>query len=415
MTKFDPNKAIASLEKAGFILESRQPQSFVQYALPPVNEAARQGKARHGIQQQIPWVIEQLSLAERRSGFNIAKLDLSLRFDRLANNLKGLIKKYFGPKTTVDVKVSHDGDVWCLFEFSKPVTKNLKRQTDSSRHTEVYGFAGVKINVALEGTTLIVTQSEHFGFGFMPANTFVQPLRLALDALFLREVATDHELPVAYASLFEVRVPLVGVIAAELKQRGVTGSAVDDLLPLLLQMRPGQAPLMRYQQSHAHCRISQLERGDGWQLATMYPLPIEVLEAREVAGRFSGIDGHILAGRTSKAQAILITELQTRPSQLYLLRRFALLALSKGSVTEINAITPGLKIEPDYKGFLSLLAAHSIEAGDDEETLRVVSELGKQMMQQIPDADTVSAFELVMPETLGDAWGARDVGRATEC
>ena len=425
VTKIADKQCALLLQSLGFISESRQ--SWVHWRwksqkIPNNHEKLELSERTKRLTN--PWSIESFEISERKGNLALHRLDAHLDRQAFRANLSILTKRYFGVRTNSEIIEGRNNELWCLFEFQRPGSRDRDCTNETVREDAVpfgklpYGIGGFSVRFANDGLALSVIVSGFFGIGYLPGDFAMVPLRYVRDALRLRH-------PEAVlggfcgASIYEWSLPIylpalmlmsqasnhqaVINLAAHL---GASKSAVDSVL--IREM-----DTLRLVSPADETALEALDLP--MEQATLTQIPVEVLEARERLNRYREIDQTILSGKTGRAVEMLAAALQQDRTSIYVRRRLALIGLCGMREKLPEFIASGLSLEPDHKSFVSYAIAIAIDGEQFDQALNYLSRLGNQLTQQIPGADRLKIFDIVLPELLGDAWLVEDSAKAEDC
>lgn len=372
----------------------------------------------------LPWSVESLELAERKGSLALHRFDARLDRKALRANLAILTKRYLGVRTSGEIVEGQENELWCLFEFQRPGSRDREIGRESVREdaapfgTLPYGIGGFNLRFVTEGVTLSVIVSGFFGLGYVPSDFSVVPLRLVREALGLRHpelVLGPFQADSIYEWKLPIYLPALVLLArssnhnAVVKLGAALGSAKISIDSVLIRDFETVRVLAPGDEAALAANNLPLEQG------ILAQMPVEVLEARERTSRYRDIDQTLLSGKHSRALEILASALERDPTSLYLRRRLALMGISGKRERLPDNISLSLKVEPDHELFLSYGIANAIDHNDFAGALELLSTLGAKLIGQIPNADQVRAFDVVLPEMLGDAWCRHDSTKAEDC
>lgn len=383
---------------------------------------AETGKSRT-IKPSMPWRIRRLELSERKGILTPLSLETELDRERFANNLRAFSRRYFGPRTSTEVVVGRHGEFWCLYEFARPGPREKAKGSpvDSEiRAQHPHGVGGYAVRLSTDGSNLTIAISNIFGIGFLPSNFSVLPLRHLREALFLR-----HPEPIFgdfhAKSIFELTVPIWLPIFAELSEQFVDEqTSLLNLKSKLEEQKSAQDSAIFADGDKIRIMMPQDEAAlAAFELplakTQLVRLPVEVLEARERHARYADIDKTILSGKSLKALDTIQNALKRDGMDPFLMRRLALIGLSRQRERLVDFVEKALGIEPNNELFLSYACALCIERGEQSNLLGYLSRLGHALTTTIPGTDRLSTFDEVLPEVLGDAWRNEDPAKAEDC
>lgn len=423
MAKTGDKQCTALLSGLGFKSEGRQTWTHWRWASPQEDKGPPP-RATGSNRLVMPWSIESFELAERKGGLAVHRIAACLDRQAFRSNLGILTKRYFGVRTTSEIVEGRDGELWCLFEFQRPGSRDRDGghetvREDASPFGQLpYGTGGFCVRFAADGLALSVIVSGFFGIGYLPGDFQLLPLRYIRDALGLRQpeaVVGEFHAASVYEWTLPVYLPVLALLA-----RGANHNAVVALGAQLGVAKP-MADTVLIREADALRVVAPADEGAlaahdlPMEKASLCRVPVEVLEARERVARYREIDASILAGKASRAFELLSVALQNAPDSLYLMRRLALLGLGSRRERLPSFVEAALAAEPDHELFLSYATALALDANDPHIVLDRLSRLGARLTRQIPGADQLKAFDVVLPELLGDAWLAEDPGKAEDC
>lgn len=426
----DQDKLLESwLRRLGFEAEARP--SLALWRLPllvRVDAETSPRKVRGPRRVRLPWQLTSLELAERKGTLALSRLGLELARDALLANLHIVTRKFFGPRTNAEFVCESGGAIWCLFEFTRPGSRDRARDQAGTETPPAsaagellpHGVAGFSFRISTTGAQAAIVVADYFGFGYVPSAFSAAPLRIVADALGLKGLADRVGAPLKSRSIYELAFsladPALAVLAMRTEENGETAQALAEIRLALAQPR---APISS----------ALLDTAAGWEVLAPFDevdrravssetsfVPLEVLESRERGERCRPIDQLIQAGKLGLAGVRARERLIDEPQSLYLMRRLSLVGLSSQPADEsYEFLGKALETEPRNKLFLSFGINRALEAGDQARVLELLSRLGAELMGGIRGADALSCFDLVLPELLGDAWAAEDRRKAEEC
>ncbi len=395
----------------GFHMEPRQTWSLWRHAM--ATAAPRAGKTSP------PWHVDHFEVAERKGTLHLHRLAMSLDVPRLRTNLAALTRKHFGIRTVGEFATGRRGEIHCLFEFSRPGSREKQEGEMPVAGAPVPGgIAGFSLRFVLDGTTVQLLLGDHFAIGYVPSSFAAATLRFVSEGLGLRAALPVLDVEYRPESIYELRFPLTDV--ALLAITGWEGAADKDARELRTLLTRTRAPL----NSGAEREMTE---GGTWRFVVTAEqsapieaakrdqgMPLEVLESRELSARYREIDHAILASKFGRAAEMLAERLADAGDSRYLLRRQALLAVV-GHAHSTSHGDRALALEDDHPLFLSQSLTLALTAGDQTRVLALLSRLGAALTRRIVNAESLTSFDVVLPEILGDAWCAEDPIKAEEC
>jgi tetratricopeptide (TPR) repeat protein len=422
VAKTGDKQCAALLGGLGFKGEGRQTWTHWKWTSPQDKGPLPRGAGSNRL--VMPWSIESFELAERKGGLAVHRIDACLDRGALRSNLGILTKRYFGVRTTSEIVEGRDGELWCLFEFQRPGSRDRDASNETVREDASpfgqlpYGIGGFCVRFAADGLSMSVIVSGFFGIGYLPGDFPQLPLRYVRDALGLRQpeaVAFEFHAASVYEWTLPVYLPVLALLAKGANHNAVValGAQLGVAKPMADTVLIREADALRVVAPADERALAA--RDLPMEKASLCRVPVEVLEARERVARYREIDLSILAGKASRALELLSSALQSAPDSLYLMRRFALLGLCARRERLPSFVEAALAAEPDHELFLSYATALALDANDPRITLERLSRLGARLTRQIPGADQIGTFDVVLPELLGDAWLAEDPSKAEDC
>jgi tetratricopeptide (TPR) repeat protein len=415
-------------EALGFTAESRQGTKVwrLPVAAPQGDDAERPSKASSRLRN--PWRVEGCELVERKGRISVHTLNVTLDRQALIFNLKALARKHFGPRTRLEVVPAGDGGWWCLAEFvrpgsreagsdgapspTQPATAGAPSTPSAPSAPYSQGTGGFRWRLLPDGALVTAIVTDHFGIGWLPTNFPPAPLRILAEALWFRAGPPALAAAAKIVSVHEVKAPAVlPALVHAAAVSGASAAATQALLDALTQSRVQPTVAGRTTAT----ADSFVAPPDGPEHATVGFVPVEALESRELAARQPEIDELIGAGKYARALKIAVAAHAKAPDDLYLLRRLALLALAGRCQRSVDFLGRALAREATSKLFLACAVNRSLEDGDRRATLTFLSRLGAALAADISGMESLSAFDVVLPELLGDAWQDEDPRKAEEC
>ena len=417
MATIEKPKIINIPKLLGFT-EHNRPGAVV-WELPIVNKSL---SSLHKSRLQNPWSFKELQLLERKDNLRIHKTDIALNTLQLSANLSKLCRKFFGHKTKIELQVGANQDFWCLFEFTQNGSPNKPRKKSHPEHSEnllqyPLGIGGFQFRLLIDSDQIKIVVSNHFGIGFVPTDFCSKIHRFILSALFLDRFINEERKLLSQQSIFEIDINLCSTFFDLFKEQKtpLEDEVIYDFLKHLAT-----------NSSQPNSQIS--EDGNFWKFQVPSPinnslsliqgfdnLSEDVLEARELANKYSQIEGLLLNGKINEAKKSILQKLTAKPTERYLLRRLSLLQICGIKVDESNLIVDALINEPNYLLFLSAEVYKNIKNSNHQETLRHLSQLGSNLMKLVPNANQLKTFDVVLPEILGDTWSFSNETKAEEC
>lgn len=374
--------------------------------------------ARTSVGAPSPWQLQSLELSERKGHLSIHRMKIRLDQDAFVRNLNALTRKYFGARARADFVRGKDGDLWCIFEFTRPGSREKSPGNNQTTAGALLpqGLGGFHVHVTADGGTSHALAVDSFGVGYLPQGFASVPLRFVADALGLKSLGNAFLADIRPTSIHEIRYPVVlPALSVMAESLGLVGDRLKSLATLKELLVKTRAPV--------HCELTKpsgdlemaIPGSDDGAHAFVPHVPMEVLESRERGGRFVELDSLILASKYRRAVKVADAALDKEQRDPFLMRRRAILALVGQRDAPRDFAATALSVEPDAKIFLSFAANEALTEGDVAGTLRYVSRLGAELSEALGNLEALSTFDVVLPELLGDAWCHEDRRKAEEC
>jgi tetratricopeptide (TPR) repeat protein len=419
MAKESKNPLTDLLKQLGFKAEPRQ--NWQIWALG--HEAMQISKPKNASKggpprTQSPWSFKTLKFEERKDSLRLHHIDMTLDPEQLRQNLSILTRKYFGTKTQAEFVSTHAHGVWCLFEFSRPGSRDkLRGYSESSGGAlSPQGIGGFRFNFRLEGTSIRIVFSDFFGIGYVPPNLATKPQQFVREALCLvpnhKALKETQEEPNLFEIGFNICSPALHHLA---KKLDITITQIASLMVELGKNDFQVNSRVESEESLLHFQAPSETRPGQSFLDGLEFLPAEVLEARELSSNYREMEVDILNGKIARAKSKLDNLVREQSNDRFLVRRLALLAVIGQVNLDRHLFESALEHEGDNTLLLSGSIATAQNLGDQKGVLGRVSELGLYLMTKVENAETVRTFDVVLPELLGDAWRSENRIRAEEC
>ncbi len=357
-----------------------------------------------------PWALSHWTISLRDpSRISTTKFELKLRKNELARSFGRAVETIHGGKCHGQVQLDGLGAFWCFLEFTRIQSDKSARRdqgllSQDPLAASPLGFAGFRVAVSSHANGgLSVTLSRHFAVGWVSPSFWEGLFDLVANTL---GVQLDR---VSVQSLFEMHIDL-DVIALDLINSDALGEDTCAQLVAGLEAAP----------------VRIVDSADAWtvegpvsdSLVDRYRSgptpPIEVLEGRELERGLSDIDVAFAEGHLEKASKLVSAEIGANRIHPMLVRRAAFLIVA-GYMRPSSPVWELLSADLGSLIAQSAVLAGALVQADHEAALDALSEIGEQLTKVVPSIETVAAFELVIPELLGDLWFHVDPEKAREC
>ena len=381
------------------------------------------------------------------------RIQIDLEFDALTRSIVAAARDVYGPRTNVHVRRALDGRLWCFLEFSKPATRDEVRGSSSSELPDGYplGIAGFALQIAPQGHGRIaIWVTGRFALGWIPGEFVAahsrflriafgvgrgvsetdQSLSTSGDFQERESVATlalDTDATPEFDSPFGLQINLTDVVLDGLSRRlraEEQSNRVDasQLRGLLETSARGHTPRLVSSDDRVTFEYpSQDALVERYRLAAAPP--VEVLETNSQVAELTTVDRLLREGDVAGAGDSIcrmfagdVRSELARP----LLRRAALCALAlvqrKGSAARLAETLESAEkfgLENDAL-VLSALLRVAVSRREWDVALEYASGLTASVGAEIPDFNDTPAFDVVLPELLGDLWLAAGESNASD-
>jgi tetratricopeptide (TPR) repeat protein len=378
-----------------------------------------------------PWQLKSLEIAERKGQLSLYSADLTLDLNAVMRAMERIRRKYWGVRTQADYAASSKG-IWCLFEFLRSAKKgpNEKRKSlpEGLGSPLNAGMGGFQTQVAVFGSHLSLLFSDHFGIGYVLPGFVQTAMRFAIESYGFDDRPDFECGSLSKAlSVHEWRIPILSLILqclADFHQEETSRALVVQVGESLALARALPQAVFAPDDTGWRLAIKNGEEARHLPYSVTH-IPAEILESREKGVGLSKIDNALAQGKYTFASSVLDDCIERDSRDLSYLRRLALLGISghrdigRSQSHDVNRekylLQFGLESENENKLFLSDLLRIAWQQSDQSTILLLASRLGAILASQVSQAESLKAFDVIIPEMLGDAWKFEDHRRAEEC
>jgi tetratricopeptide (TPR) repeat protein len=361
----------------------------------------------------IPWKVKEWLVVLKNDLAQTQFLEISLDRQVLRQMIIDQIKSTHGTQCVVEFADNNDGSTWCLVEFSQKASSS---ENLFSNHN-TYGFAGFRYFLYPRGSGLGVGITDRFGLGDFPQNFLPTLIAVFRQILSPNGKGEKNIPPLKKLNCFEFIFSPIEIASSLLGSLSNLDSGTQVFANSEANSELGAAtPEFSSNAVNFKLHGNWGQSSNSKNIISSFPrLPIEILETRELVASFSLIEQLIIDGQLERARKEVQTALAANPSNLHLLRRFAILELGSSRITVKDLDFTQFGAEPQNILFLSFEVMFHLSRSKPNQALPIISKLGEILYQKIVGADDLHSFSYVLPNLLGDCWFVENPGIAKAC